>query len=61
MGLVGCAVCVAGLEAAIPWYLATAIGMSLLPFAFVGVLGLWLHRRAKRAETSSSVDSARRD
>jgi hypothetical protein len=49
MGLVGCAVCVAGLEAAIPWYLATAIGMSLLPFAFVGVLGLWLYRRAKRA------------
>lgn len=57
-GVLGCAVCVAGLEAALPWYFATAVVLSVLPFAFVGGLGFWLYRRARAASArpDSSAD-----
>ncbi|MBI2216676.1 MAG: hypothetical protein HYU51_05205 [Candidatus Rokubacteria bacterium] len=61
MGVIGCAMCVAGLEAALPWYVATAVVMSVLPFALVGGLALWVRRHAKNAATAPPLDSTRGD
>lgn len=51
-----CPVCFSGVsEKVLETYYFTAVGMTLLPLIFVGVLGMWLRRQFKRAAQVPTV------
>ena len=54
-----CSVCFAGKEDTLIVYLGTALGMSLLPLALIGGLGLWLRCRLRARSAREAAADAR--